>query len=439
MDAKTHCVQPFGGEMVVGGRFAYAGGTLVNSIASWDGQEWTALGAGLGGAYPIANVLCEYEGALYVGGDFDLAGGLPASNLGKWCAGQWVPTADISGEVGCMTVYNGDLIVGGGFNFVYWDGHATYTGPIAGSNGSEWFSVGQASGGGAIDLAVFDGYLVAGGDFYSMGGDPDLDRLARWDGQTWSAFDPSGSDAVSGGLVKDVEVYRGELYVAGSFTSIGGRPIRKLARWDGASWQPFGEEILAAMVYPNLIELEVYQDALFVGGYLQVGAPWNTENLMRWDGTEWTACGLGLNDIVIAMAIWDDGHGEKLYTAGEFTLVDGVIDSRYIAAWQETPVTAVPDLADADGLALNPCTPNPFNSATRLSYSLPEAGAVCLDVLDIRGRRLATPLAGYQEAGPHSLVWLAQDDLGNPLASGLYLLRLSAAGAMRMQKIVLAK
>ena len=45
--------------------------------------------------------------------------------------------------------------------------------------------------------------------------------------------------------------------------------------------------------------------------------------------------------------------------------------------------------------------PNPFQAVTWFSFALPEAGWVTLDVFDISGRRVATPVDAGYGAGWH--------------------------------------
>ena len=69
-------------------------------------------------------------------------------------------------------------------------------------------------------------------------------------------------------------------------------------------------------------------------------------------------------------------------------------------------------------------SPNPFNPRTRVTLALPGGGSGRLDILDVRGRALATPWRGTLGDAPLSLDWQAIDKNGLPLASGVYVFRL---------------
>jgi len=83
--------------------------------------------------------------------------------------------------------------------------------------------------------------------------------------------------------------------------------------------------------------------------------------------------------------------------------------------------------------------PNPFNSQTLIPYLLPAAGEVRLEIYDMLGQRLRVLVQGPVAAGRHTLVWDGRDDLGRPLASGLYLCRLRAGGMQSAEKLLLLR
>ncbi|OPL18718.1 MAG: hypothetical protein AVO35_05150 [Candidatus Aegiribacteria sp. MLS_C] len=72
--------------------------------------------------------------------------------------------------------------------------------------------------------------------------------------------------------------------------------------------------------------------------------------------------------------------------------------------------------------------PNPFSATTTVSYALPVAGEMSLDVYDLSGRRVTTIVSGSQAAGAHSIEWAGTDGNGTPVPGGVYLMRLTADG-----------
>ncbi|MBN2564449.1 MAG: hypothetical protein JXB46_01945 [Candidatus Eisenbacteria bacterium] len=85
--------------------------------------------------------------------------------------------------------------------------------------------------------------------------------------------------------------------------------------------------------------------------------------------------------------------------------------------------------------------PNPFNPQTTIRYSVSRQGArVVLAIYDVAGRRVNTIADGPREAGDHAVIWDGTDELGRPVASGVYFCRLSIDGASgQARKMVLLK
>ena len=84
--------------------------------------------------------------------------------------------------------------------------------------------------------------------------------------------------------------------------------------------------------------------------------------------------------------------------------------------------------------ALNPSYPNPFNSETVLSYTLPTAADIRLEVFTLSGQRVAVLHEGFQAAGYHTLSMDA-----SALASGVYLYRLTTPEGRFVQKFTLLR
>jgi len=89
--------------------------------------------------------------------------------------------------------------------------------------------------------------------------------------------------------------------------------------------------------------------------------------------------------------------------------------------------------------ALRPCHPNPFNASTVVSYELPTSSRVEVLVCDLRGRAVRRLVSADVPSGLHTTRWDGTDDAGRPLPSGVYLVRLQAAGQTAVQKVVLVR
>ncbi|UCE25294.1 MAG: T9SS type A sorting domain-containing protein [Candidatus Zixiibacteriota bacterium] len=78
--------------------------------------------------------------------------------------------------------------------------------------------------------------------------------------------------------------------------------------------------------------------------------------------------------------------------------------------------------------------PNPFNPTTAMSFALPQAAHVKLQVFDLLGRVVTTVYEGRLEAGVHNYSFD-----GSKVASGVYLYRLTAGDMTETRKMVLLK
>jgi hypothetical protein len=103
-------------------------------------------------------------------------------------------------------------------------------------------------------------------------------------------------------------------------------------------------------------------------------------------------------------------------------------------------VTEVESAPPASRAELLPNFPNPFNPSTEIRFRLAEAGEVNLEIVDLAGRRLRRLLGeSHLEAGEQGIVWDGRDDRGVSMTSGVYLVRLRAAGEVHSSKIQLLK
>ena len=88
---------------------------------------------------------------------------------------------------------------------------------------------------------------------------------------------------------------------------------------------------------------------------------------------------------------------------------------------------------------LHPAVPNPFNPRTRLSMDLPRDSDVRLEVFAADGRAVRCLVNARRSAGSFMVEWDGRDDAGRAVASGVYVVRLQAAGAVQSQRIVLLR
>ena len=76
--------------------------------------------------------------------------------------------------------------------------------------------------------------------------------------------------------------------------------------------------------------------------------------------------------------------------------------------------------------SMNKNYPNPFNPSTQIEYSLSEAGMVSLVIYDLNGAEVKTLVSEAAQANSYTVAWNGDNNQGNPVASGRYILKMSA-------------
>jgi hypothetical protein len=95
--------------------------------------------------------------------------------------------------------------------------------------------------------------------------------------------------------------------------------------------------------------------------------------------------------------------------------------------------------AHSENVTIRGNYPNPFNPATEISFSLPEASRVILDIYNIAGQRVITLVDEYYAAGDHSVAWDGRGAFGQHVASGVYFCRIRTDAANVTKKMLLLK
>ena len=236
--------------LYTGGQFTLAGDVSVNNVSKWDGATWIPLGNGTfkgvnnsTGITFVANMTLDNLGNLYVGGRFNQAGDLSANNVAKWDGSVWSNlTSGTSGGVFSPGVY---ALCSDNQNNIYIGGEFTFAGGISANriakwNGSSWSALGSGIGSGLYTDIVFstivdnsNNLLYVAGSFNTAGGIT-ANNIAVWNlnSSTWSSIG-TGSNGRINSLALD---NNNNLYVGGLFTNIGGVSANYIAKWDGSSW-----------------------------------------------------------------------------------------------------------------------------------------------------------------------------------------------------------
>ena len=93
----------------------------------------------------------------------------------------------------------------------------------------------------------------------------------------------------------------------------------------------------------------------------------------------------------------------------------------------------------ASGLVLGSASPNPFNSKTEISYTIPEAqesGRVTVSIYDAGGRLVSRIVDTDQNPGSHRVVWDGNDSEGRHVRGGVYFYQLAWNGQTVTRRMV---
>ncbi|MFO7890986.1 MAG: right-handed parallel beta-helix repeat-containing protein [bacterium] len=130
---------------------------------------------------------------------------------------------------------------------------------------------------------------------------------SNWDDQ----FDTQGLN----GSVTGLAVYGGNVYAGGTFTTAGGVAVNRIARWDGSSWSPLGTGVNG-----RVREIVIDLDKVYAGGSFTTAGGVSANHIAVWDGSSWSALGTGVDGDVYAIAVKDN----EVYVGGDFQHAGGV-------------------------------------------------------------------------------------------------------------------
>lgn len=331
-----------GPSLFAGGDFNGAGGVETNFVARWDGFRWLPLGEGMDGPVLALRGFDDGSGpALYAGGEFSTAGEGTAFRVARWDGTSWSPVGGglIAGGAGDGAVLAFEVFDDGAGPRLYAGGDflsssGVFMNNIAQWDGSNWQPIGAGVAGDVHAMKVFDDgtgeALYVGGDFTFVDGVAGFNRIAKWDGTTWTTLGAGLNNEVNAFAVFD-DGLGSALFAGGAFTSAGGMSASRVAKWDGSVWSSLSGGSLSTVRALAVFD-DGRGDALYAGGgFTSIGMT-TVNRIAKWDGTSWSALGNGLSGLVWVLGTFDNGGGESLYVGGEF---DSAIDSgdSYLARW----------------------------------------------------------------------------------------------------------
>ncbi len=254
------------GDVVAGGAFATIGGAPIPGLARWNGTAWSSLGTGLGFGGGINAAVLSMDvaanGDLYVAGLFDAAGGVAVDSVARWNGSQWSAVGGGLGSAFVTAVTSsptGEVYIAGQFA----PGAVFPPGNIAVLNGSTWQGIGSADGSVLALLALPGGTLLAAGSFQHIDGQP-VGCVARWAGGVWAPFGGLGTTGLVNFVRRLLPLPSGGLLAAGRFPT--DTNVAAFAHWDGSSWRLLAE----GSFEPKDLALDPSGEVLVAGSFRSI-------------------------------------------------------------------------------------------------------------------------------------------------------------------------
>jgi trimeric autotransporter adhesin len=287
---------------------------------------------------------------LVVAGAFNSIGGVFARHVAQWDGTRWSPLtpAGLDNIFDLLALPDGTLLAAGAFS--------QPSRGIARFDGTTWQPVGLGVSSSVNDLLLLpDGSVLLAGNFTAVEGNP-AGRLARYDpaAGTLAPF-PAPNGSING-RVYAAEIARdGSIIIVGNFSTVEGIPASRVARWDGNAWSALGSGIDGAEAYDLAFDAD---STLYVGGRFTAAGGVPALNIAAWNGTEWSALpspGLpGVNQYVGSL-VTDPSGG--ILVSGDFTQAGDLPIARlahWNNGWSDPGALLGPDpstLLNLDGTA----------------------------------------------------------------------------------------
>lgn len=271
----------------------------------------------------------EWNGKLYIAAAWPTGQYDPFGEILGICSYDGVkfdsiPVSSAGGVPAQLAVYKDTLYGGGNFAVGQWP-FIPCSANIDKWDGTTWSCVG-AGGPNSTEtiyaMAVYNGELYVGGTFFSMGGSP-KNKIARWDGTQWKTV---GGGFIGNTTVKTMAVYNGELYVGGSVGLPGGPNLYyyNLVRWNGTNWDSVGGKFGPGWV--TSLCVDTVNNVLYIGGGLQYAGTNIIRSVAKWDGANLSAPGIGITNGARAMTMYQ----------GKLVVGGSAFSDTVLATWDGT-------------------------------------------------------------------------------------------------------
>lgn len=208
---------------------------------------------------------------------------------------------------------------------------------VARWDGTNWNSLDSGINGIGVRVRVIDDTCYLGGSFTASGSTTvnNCARIAR--GGEWRGLGTGTS-----GIVYDFVKFNGSLYLGGLFETANGVTVNSFGKWNGTTFTATGRGFkLNSGAIGIIYCFAVYKNELYIGGLFDSANGVACKNLVKFDGTNFTAVASftmgGQQADIIEMVV--DSTYNHLYGVGQFTRINGRI-ARAGFVWDGTDITS---------------------------------------------------------------------------------------------------
>jgi trimeric autotransporter adhesin len=318
-----------GAALYLGGKFTSIGNAgAYNRVAKWTGTEYQPLGHGLhGDVTALASFQTMSERYVIAAGEFHWTAGAPATPgkyipfIAKWDGHDWHPVGSPIRPKPSASVprlwsawYQGQrsrptLL----FRFP----GGVHTGFVPGSviawDGSSWSNFGSSSALAASAVSVFDD--GNGERVYVGSSTTATSGVFRRDDSGWTKVAHVANNIQAlhvSGLGSKPTTWIG----TGSWT-VPGLPKRGVETWDGSDGldtKPIAKGV-DGKVLALATTTESGSPVVYAGGEFRAAGGMVVDRVAKWTNGKWAPLASGFKSDCIALAMFDDGAGEKLYAS----------------------------------------------------------------------------------------------------------------------------
>jgi hypothetical protein len=403
------CSLVYNNELFVGGNFTSIGGIVAHSIARWNDNNWSNVGAANFLQNVFVSDMIVYNNKLY----------FTADKLYQWDGVSlqeflyFDPLTQTNQPIigSDLDVHNNDLYIvtnSSNFSGLYRFNSSTFT------------RIDRVNSMGSILCAEsYNNSLYVGAE----------NGLYKYDNSSWVNCN---GIVTTNPLVYDLETFNNELMVLGSFNSIGGIALKNIAKYNGVNWSPIS---LPNGYYPNANfalgwyftnHLNVIDDELYLAHTsVTMDIPViNPSPVMKYSGGQWNT--ISNNYTQGGRVNCVTNYNGNLYCGGDFDLFN---DS---PSFNNTPYQ-LGNFVKLDGLTVSQeellsknrliIAPNP--TSDKIFITLPQSinGAV-FEIMDHFGKIVLKGILNTQEN---------EIEL-ETLSNGIYLIKID--GYEKIERIV---